>query len=611
MRLPGDDELVAYLDGEVETGRGGEIAHLLEISPVLRDRMAAIRHDAQVCSRVLADAQPEMPLGDRLWAALQARLEAEPAVAPPAGFWEWVRHGSVASRLMAATATACALFAAALWLGTPPVLSAHDVLLRARQAEAAHLKGVAVPVVHRRLRIVRSRHALREAAATLDSWTVAASGQSRLRLELDGGAALDVAGPDGLAGGDVVWADLSRVLTANHIDRRRLLSPSLYLQWRETVHMASERVVHRKLDDGSDGYAIAAVFDRSAGDGDIVRSDFVVRSRDWEPVTHRLQVKTAGGETDFEISVVESAVVARASLPAGYFDLPPSVVAANVTAPLARPAPAAVAIDPPPAPLAVPVAVETEIEALYAIHRAGACDGDPVALIAERDGRLAVKGTVSSPERRDRIVGMLADVPGVLVSLEVNEHPALAERPGAAPLRRLLRAAAPAGPRKTAAEVEAVELSAGSFLALIVSDGEALGGIAARFTAERTAALPARARTQLREMLQEHLAALEGNMRQVTVLLHGVAGAETGAAAIPGTPAEAAGWSEMARDLAAAVGRLSASGGADGDEPAAVAVRALARSCLRLSERAQQTRAVATRALADAPETLPALARQP
>jgi hypothetical protein len=94
------------------------------------------------------------------------------------------------------------------------------------------------------------------------------------------------------------------------------------------------------------------------------------------------------------------------------------------------PAPAPARAVPPPVPSAsqtlppfLPSAadlLDAEIEARFALHRAGACLGEPVELSID-SGRVLIRGTVSSLERKQTLTNLLQQARGFAwVALELN-----------------------------------------------------------------------------------------------------------------------------------------------------------------------------------------------
>jgi hypothetical protein len=570
MRLPGDEELVAYLDGEVAPERRHEIDRLLRISPVVRERLAAIREDAEVSVRAFDRAEPPWPAQDGLWDSLRRRLD-EPAGRAPS-FAARLRECTPWPRLGAAAAVACVTFAALLWMAAPPAYTAGEVLARARKAEARRLDGVLAPVIHRRLRIVRKQRAAAD-VAVLDSWTAAASGENRERLDTPAA--------------DPVWSDLNRVLAANGIDRHALLSPDAYQAWRATRERATDRVRRARDRRGEETFTISTLI-AGAAEGEVVRSDYVVRAADWSPLANRLQVRSAEGETGYDIEEEEYAVVARASLPPDYFAALAPLSAPHPPATRRTPdhAPPAGASEAAPAPVAP---VDDEIAAVYAIHRAGACDREPLRVEAS-EGRIVIAGAVSAVERRRQIAAWLALHPAVEARLEIAPRKDVGEAPGAGALDRLLRAANAAAPLRSAAELDALKLSLDSFLDLIDSDRDALVALAARFPETRLAEAGPAARKQLREMLEEHLAALAGNLRRVATLIDG---APTVA---PAARQGGAGWQAATHDLSDAISRLVSvpPNAVPANAVPADALRATADSLRRLGAQAEGVRVLLT-----------------
>lgn len=100
--------------------------------------------------------------------------------------------------------------------------------------------------------------------------------------------------------------------------------------------------------------------------------------------------------------------------------------------------------------------METEIEAFYALHRAGACLGEGVTVKRSRSGRVQVEGMVETEERRTQLRRALAPVRGAEVNIALigqphavpgpsrreaapSEEPAL-QATGVAPIQEVLAA---------------------------------------------------------------------------------------------------------------------------------------------------------------------------
>jgi len=579
MRLPSDAELVAYLDGELDPARKIEIERLTEISPQVRERMADIRRDMLVCQHVVTASTPQTPSTDELWESFRLRLDLDPIYsAPPSSLTDPVsappQARIPAARVLALAAAASLLMVVALWRFTPSTVSASTLLTRARQAETAQLDSVKAPVVQRRLRVVRTRvSSSKPETAMLTSWFARASGQSKERLESPAGADRAVAS---------LWSELNMVLSRNGMDRRELLSPAAYQRWRENVPADGERVTRERWDDGFDVYLIETTLKPRSGDGMILRSDFVVRAADWQPVSNRIHVRMPEGETIYDIRSIDYTVVARASLPPSYFDvaLPPRPVATHRAPVRVEP----LVLAEKPLVVEVPVSIDAQIVAMYAVHRSGACDGDPVEVLRLPSGETGVRGTVSTVERRDQLLVSLSGKPGIVLDLRVDERAGVPRRVTAAPLHQVL-ARAKAG--RNRAEIEALELSLDSFLTLIASDADALRMIGSRYTEEQLTALTSASREHLREMMRDHLTALDGNMRHVAALLDGVPASKTSAEAAAAVEGK---WPEAVRSLADDIRRLSDWNSLAGDPEPAQALRSLVASYRQLSARAVKTR---------------------
>jgi hypothetical protein len=145
------------------------------------------------------------------------------------------------------------------------------------------------------------------------------------------------------------------------------------------------------------------------------------------------------------------------------------------------------------------------------------------------------------------------------------------------------------GAVQTQAEAEALDLSIESFLALIASDAAAVRRIVTSPSSAGWSSASPAARGHLREMLQEHLAALDGNTRQVAALLQSSAQPPTESPEFTGD------WRGQAGELANAAAELAAR-----KPPETLA--AAARSWLLLSAQARRAKEAVT-GFFPAPET--------
>jgi hypothetical protein len=167
-----------------------------------------------------------------------------------------------------------------------------------------------------------------------------------------------------------------------------------------------------------------------------------------------------------------------------------------------------------------PDLTELEIELWYALHRVGACLGEPVEVLRQPDETLLVRGVASTPERRQQLMAVLAAFmanPAVRVEMQTTEE-ALREIPAQeitlsatpqhvspAPVHAFLEkyfSRTFKAPSRAAERFEDEALSRSDGL---MAEAWALRRLAERFTENPDADPHSRARSLLAAMVHDHL----------------------------------------------------------------------------------------------------------
>jgi hypothetical protein len=484
MKPPGDEDLIAYLDGELSPEKRVEMERRLAASWELQCRLADLRRDIELYMQATAREEAlDLPPAETAWKALAPRLEGAPRTGR-----RWTRGltaGAIAAGL------ACLVF---LRLTSTPAVSAAEALLRAQRSEAAALHSVVHPVVHRKMRVRRFRPAAAQTQAVWEVWSAVNAARARHETAQGDGEVL---------------RELRTTLERNGLDPDRPLSAAAYAQWRERSGPGRDRVERRALE--GDGAAIVVITEPRNGAG-ILSAGLTLREADWRPVAQELSVRTAAGPERFEISEVESSVMALASLPPAFFDVP-AMAMRTAPVPALRPMP----VEPPPlsTPPAAP-GVETEklLEAALLVHntlhRTGDCADREIAIERSAADRVDVRAMVGSAGRKAELIESLGALPLLRLDVQVGSRPDPAG-PGFPRLAKMVEE------RMRIQESAAVSLA--SLLEAIQSDADALHRHARDFEARELEAAPAGPRLQYQKALREHLAALRSNLSQVAALL--------------------------------------------------------------------------------------------
>ena len=253
-------------------------------------------------------------------------------------------------------------------------------------------------MAYRRLSLTR-RTGNRILTAQLDSWTDLRGGRERR------------------SGGADVWPDLKNVLAKNDLAAARLLSASGYHSWRGRLLAKRDEVTPGRLADGSDVISIRTVALGSAPVDAILEAGLVVRTRDWHPVRQSLRVRRTAEIDEFEVSELSDVLTERSRLDPAIFGQPAKASLPAPPGPVpVRPTPA---LHIPPEP---PIDLdETELLATLALHRAGACLGEPIS-VQRGEADVVVRGLVERNQRKEALTVSLAAVPNVKVEIETAEE---------------------------------------------------------------------------------------------------------------------------------------------------------------------------------------------
>ncbi len=555
-----DKLLLFYVDGELASGESARVRRHLEACWTCRAKL----EDLQVAIKSIVDFRdkvllPMVPAPPRHWDGLDPRMqELDKALQKPSvanSLSRLLRSIVLAPRYAVFAVLVLAALGALVWLPSQPAISANELLTRAQAAQSAELRKVTAPVLHQRLRVRRRVAGSTEQASTdYDYW----EDPSRGRFRQTGSSA-------------EVLAELRAICNANQLDWQAPLSAAGYARWRDSLAARQDIVAPAKVstdrgvNDGPEsltlttiarGQAANSLRSEDSGADSIAKAELVVRTADWHPVEERLWVN----DREYEIAELDYRVLPLSEVEALVFAEPPAPVE-RVEAPRPVLTERTERLVPPP-----PDPEETEMAVRYGLHQLDADLGEPIEINRDSQGKVIVEASSVGPELQAKLRQQLASIPNAGLVLERPPSPTcdtcplpsqeMAEMTPSPPL-----AFAPVvNPNeKRLEEIFGDPHAQESFTREVLAVSEetlshcfALRNLALRYPPEDEGKLTLMARAQLKEMVNDHIAALvegtnhlQGLLRPLLEALsnRSVPGFDTPQAAAEVTPADEVGGS--------------------------------------------------------------------
>jgi len=295
-----------------------------------------------------------------------------------------------------------------------PVVSASELLNHAIEAQAQQIQAKTDPVVHQRLKVVRTDPS-RESEVSLEIWRDAKNGRVRQFLA-DGDRSIPAAANAPASNSKDLINELTQALKANQMDPGCPLSAASYQSWRNTLHEQRDQITRSKLADGIEVLTLRTIPAGTVNVGQIAEAFFVVRAADWLPTELRLNVMTDKGNHVYDLTQTISEVVSLAQIdPAILAGVPAGASPTNASTreigkKETEPSPA---LAPNPLPLTpTPASAELEVEALRLLNQAGADLGEQITVKRNSTGLLEVSGVVESDRRKTEIISALNPIAG-------------------------------------------------------------------------------------------------------------------------------------------------------------------------------------------------------
>lgn len=439
-KRPDDNELLAFLDGELTPGRQAEIRQQLEADWELRARLN--RLEQRVLDYVNATAHhslTDLPPFDDFWQGISARLSDAAAAdsAPSArakrpllrrvsdSFERVMENRRLRLAFGASFGLLAILFVSLLVFRTERRVSAHDLLERTQQAETLRLRAIAEPVVYQKIRVSRRGMASGgEEAIMWESWNEPNGGRFRQRVAYARGLRFV---REGEADKSELLSELEEIFRDNQLDLRRPLSAAAFAEWRAAVQPQAESVTEVSLPGSvaAAGLKLTTTVKGAERPNSIIESSLVVRVADWHAVARLFRVRKDNEIREYELS--ETAWEALPAQALAIFEevAPPPSVASLSPAPAVKPS--IVASSPSPVPLPPPPSEaelkESEVAALYALHQLKADLGEPLEIIRAA-GQVIVRGQVETTERKRELSAAMNAIPFVAARIRTFDEAA-------------------------------------------------------------------------------------------------------------------------------------------------------------------------------------------
>lgn len=489
-----------YTDGELSTRKSRQIREHLHACWQCRVELQRIGQaigEFMECREAEVGQSPPL----RGWSQFN-RLLSSAVAEPEESRRSWNPFARLPHMRFAAAAAVVVAIVLGLYLRPITTVSANSLLDRAQNAEVQTERGMRAPVVYRRIAFRRKT----------SSSSLSQSGEIETWRDLDRALYRQ-------RGTTSMWPELEHVLQGNHMGRGHVLSATAFREWRDALPRRQESVQSRRLADGSEALCLTVATEARRPDS-ISQASLVVRAGDWRLVQQNLRVQGESDIQEYELKEISYQVIPRSSVDASIFatSAPPQSL---IPAPIPVPPPAMVSrTEPEGSP------VETEIQALYALHKVNACLNDNIQVTRDAAGRVIVRGVVDTPQRKERIATVLEPLHGVDVQVrtitEPQSGPAFAPPASAAELAgKGSVAESHSAPIMDAlkGKLSTGQIAELSYRAVSLSEDWAMEAWALRRLAEAIppedlAGLTKSSQAKLAEMIRDHTASLGAKIAQ-------------------------------------------------------------------------------------------------
>ena len=395
----GDEMLLRYIDGEL--GRRGEAKTKEHLNACWSCRVRLGEIESSISSVVqFQDAlvSRQRPSSRTLRTLLSAQMDQLGRQAKPHFLWyprgltEWVDiHPKKAIWGVLSALLMMTSFFLLVHLRGVPKVSANELLRRAAASEQSLLGITTNPVVRQTVRIQQGSRAVTRTIYR------------------------DLTGKRYTERSNVPKDDMLRGLfELAGVNWEEPLSVNNFGEWRSSLKQARDEISPARLGDGSTAIRlrtlateIPVVDPTSVSEGTLL-----VRERDWHPVQRTFRLGRNDQITDFACTELEFEVLSLEKVKGELFpDFEPATRTLTVYDPNANRTAVSERHVWPPTLL--------EVEALYRLHRTGACLKEGIEVIQTRDG-IAVTGRVDDEGQKRELLVALGDLPLAQVDVRVE-----------------------------------------------------------------------------------------------------------------------------------------------------------------------------------------------
>lgn len=396
----GDEILLRYIDGEL--GRRANAKTKEHLAACWSCRVHLKEIESAISSVVqFQDAlvSRQRPSSGTLRTLLSAQIDELGGQAQPHFLWyvrnlqEWVTIRAMKPMWLALSALLMlAGFFLLVHLRDIPKVSANELLRRAAASEQSLLQVTKHPVVRQTVRIQQGSRTV-----TRTIYRDPAGKRYAERSDIPK---------------DDVLRNLFELAGANWEEP---LSVHNYEEWRTSLRQARDEVSSARLGDGSTAIRLKTLSGEMpvADSASVLEGTLLVRESDWHPVERTFRLGRNEEMTDFACTELEFEVLSLEKVKAELFpDLEPrgsTPTDHENSAHADRRAKAGRYVWPPSL---------LEVEALYRLHRTGACLGEEIEVVQSHDG-IGVTGRVDHEERKRELMTALGDLPLAQIELRV------------------------------------------------------------------------------------------------------------------------------------------------------------------------------------------------
>jgi hypothetical protein len=468
-----DEQLLRYADGEAPARVASEIRSHLEACWQCREQLEELQNTVGGCVRYRKNIlQRHLPPPPAPWADIYRGFAKIDSELDPGSLWERITG---VLRAPVFSARAWASLAVAL-------LVVCTLFYRFRQTPS-----------------VEAAELLRKAIAAEDAHPAKAR---RIEIRTRDRRFTRVTGVDTAA------SPVQALFQAAHYDWADPLSAKSYQAWRDRLADRQDEVVEER-----DAYRIRT----TATSGELMTATLKISRQELRPVEERFEFRN---QEWVEIKEVDENGAPTPALIAAAPDIKGNIGAKTlVSVPSSGPT------------------IGDELHVLAALHEAGADLGDPIE-VSRTSGEILVAGVGIAPERQQEISGALSSQKHVVVRFSESpparvqpEEQASTESAGDADIQQLqARLAEKVGGRVYFSQLAAQALDLSEPM---MARAYALRRLAERIPIEAESALNAQDRQLLRNIRQEHTAALRRQTAEIDRLLGPALASVSGASRTP------------------------------------------------------------------------------